>query len=84
MHPVQGPLNRAALFSRGGSSIQMNLNPLLSTLQVMKPLSEVNRRLDNGDHVILGVPDAGKAVTAALLWQRQQSRAFSRRRLNIA
>ncbi len=49
----------------------MNLNPLLSTLQVMKPLSEVNRRLDNGDHVILGVPDAGKAVTAALLWQRQ-------------
>jgi transcription-repair coupling factor (superfamily II helicase) len=48
----------------------VDLSPALSLLQAVQPLTEVYARLDAGARVTLGTPDAGKAVTAALLWRR--------------
>ncbi|MBM3141011.1 MAG: transcription-repair coupling factor, partial [Chloroflexi bacterium] len=48
----------------------MDVRPLLSTLQSVEPLAQVYARIDAGAPVTLGVPDGGKAVTAALLWRR--------------
>ncbi|MBT5774783.1 MAG: transcription-repair coupling factor [Dehalococcoidia bacterium] len=48
----------------------MDLSPALSLLEAVQPLTEVYAHLDAGERVTLGTPDAGKAVTAALLWRR--------------
>jgi len=48
----------------------VDLSPALPLLQAVQPLTEVYARLDAGNRVTLGTADAGKAVTAALLWRR--------------
>ena len=47
-----------------------DLSAMLPVLQAVDPLPELFARLDEGRPVRLGVPDAAKAVTAALLWRR--------------
>ena len=51
----------------------MRLDSLLRTLQSVEPLPEVYRRLDSNATVRLGVIDAAKAVSAALLWRRHRT-----------
>jgi len=48
----------------------VDLSLALPLLQAVEPLTEVYARLDAGERVTLGTPDAGKALTAALLWRR--------------
>ncbi|MFA7250211.1 MAG: transcription-repair coupling factor [Dehalococcoidia bacterium] len=47
----------------------MDLQPLLPVLQAVDPLTEVFARLDAGGTVRVGVLDAAKPATAALLWR---------------
>ncbi|MGE0133538.1 MAG: transcription-repair coupling factor [Dehalococcoidia bacterium] len=51
----------------------MNLHALLPALAVVPPLTEVYARLEARAKVTLGLIDASKAVTAALLWRRQRA-----------
>ena len=51
----------------------MDLSPLLQELGAVPPLTEVFARLDARAPVTLGLIDASKAVTAALLWRRQRA-----------
>ena len=48
----------------------MELQPLLQVLQTVDPLTEVFAHLDGGNTARVGVLDAAKPVTAALLWRR--------------
>jgi len=48
----------------------VRLDALLPVLGTLDPLTEAFSRLDSGHPVRLGVPDAAKAVTTALLWRR--------------
>jgi transcription-repair coupling factor (superfamily II helicase) len=50
----------------------MDLSPTLPLLQAVEPMTEVYARLDADERVTLGMPDAAKAVTAALLWRRHR------------
>jgi len=50
----------------------MDLSAALPLLQNVEPLTEVYARLDVGERVTLGTPDAAKAVTAVLLWRRHR------------
>ena len=47
----------------------LDLSPLLTTLAAVEPLPQAYARLDGGAPLSLGVNDAAKAVTAALLWR---------------
>ncbi|MBX7110629.1 MAG: transcription-repair coupling factor [Dehalococcoidia bacterium] len=51
----------------------MNLSALLPALAATPPLTEVYARLEARAKVTLGLIDASKAVTAALLWRRQRA-----------
>ena len=51
----------------------MDLRPLLQSLQTVQPLAEVYARLDAGAPLTLGVSDASKPATAALLWRRARA-----------
>jgi transcription-repair coupling factor (superfamily II helicase) len=51
----------------------VDLSQLLPALGAVPPLTEVYARLDARAHVTLGLIDASKAVTAALLWRRQRA-----------
>src|SRR5690606_25563263 len=55
-----------------GCSRGVDLQPLLPVLQSVDPLTEVFARLESGETLRIGVPDAAKAVTAALLWRRSR------------
>ncbi|MSQ31129.1 MAG: transcription-repair coupling factor [Dehalococcoidia bacterium] len=48
----------------------LDLRALLPALQAVDPLTEVFARLDTGGSVRVGVLDAAKPVTVALLWRR--------------
>ena len=50
----------------------MRLDPLLPALANLDALVEAQASLDGGRPARLGVPDAAKAVTAALLWRRHR------------
>ncbi|MGE3856663.1 MAG: transcription-repair coupling factor [Dehalococcoidia bacterium] len=50
----------------------MDLQPLLPVLQSLDPLPDAFARLKTGAHVRLGVLDAAKAVTTALLWRNSR------------
>ena len=50
----------------------MDLQPLLRVLQSVDPLTEVFAHLDGGGTARIGVLDAAKAVTAALLWRHSR------------
>ncbi|MCK9487503.1 MAG: transcription-repair coupling factor [Dehalococcoidia bacterium] len=48
----------------------IRLDSVLPSLSALDALVETHARLDDGHPVRLGLPDAAKAVTAALLWRR--------------
>ena len=47
----------------------LRLDALLPALGSLDPLVETYARLDAGHSIRLGVPDAAKAATVALLWR---------------
>ncbi|MEI7925363.1 MAG: hypothetical protein WCI61_04105, partial [Chloroflexota bacterium] len=50
----------------------MDLQPLLPVLQTVDPMTDVFARLKTGATVRLGVFDAAKPVTTALLWRNSR------------